>query len=85
MKYSYKIPKFDDGIVDVVDSPFGPSAGHHIATTCAEDFHTHHDGWDCSWPLEFVILREDGSEVGRYSIERDFQPEFYAYEVKEAK
>lgn len=82
MIYSYRIPKFGDCTIASLEVNWTES-GYDIASECAEDFHTHHDGWDCSWPIEFVILREDGSEVGRYTVERESEPVFYAYEVKE--
>ena len=77
MKYLYTV------LVETYDleSPF--TYGADIADCAAKDFHSSHDGWECSWPLEFLILREDGSEVGLYSVERESEPVFYAYEVKE--
>lgn len=80
MTHSYKVPRFGDHIVDEV--PSSALSGRDLAKTAADDFHSNHDGWECSWPLEFVILREDGSEVGTYSVEREAEPVFYAYEVK---
>lgn len=59
-------------------------SGEGLSAEAASDFHSNHDGWECSWPLEFVILREDGSEVGRYLVERESEPVFYASRVKEA-
>jgi hypothetical protein len=84
MKYGYKIPRFGDDIIGNVGAT-GDPCGEMLAQVAAEDFHSHHDGWECSWPLDFVILREDGSEVGRYIVERETVPEFFAYPTKAAK
>lgn len=77
MKYSYQVLgetyEFSSRLIQ---------SGPCLSAEAASDFYSKHDGWECSWPLEFVILREDGSEVGTYSVERESEPVFYAYEVK---
>ncbi|MGY6251520.1 hypothetical protein ACXIUS_28985 [Bosea thiooxidans] len=51
-----------------------------VATDLAEDYHHNHDGWEASWPLELRIYK-DAAEVARFSVEREIQPVFYAYDL----
>lgn len=55
-----------------------------IAERCAEDFHSNHDGWECSWPREFVLWgsEEGGEELGRFEIDRETVPVFSAVQIK---
>ena len=48
------------------------------AQEAAEDYHNNHDGWEAIWPLTFVILDDGGNEKARYSVEREYDPVFYA-------
>jgi len=49
------------------------------AEDCADDFHNQHDGWECSWPKTFVLYDSATSpEMGRYTVEREVEPVFYA-------
>jgi hypothetical protein len=49
------------------------------AQACADDYHSNHDGWESHWPLTFVLYEsEDGPEVARFHVERDYDPIFYA-------
>ena len=50
------------------------------AEICAADFHSQHDGWECEWPLTFIIYR-DGVELGRLLVHRDTEPVFNAYSL----
>jgi hypothetical protein len=47
------------------------------AEEAAEDHHNNHDGWESSWPLTFVILDDELNELGRFSVGREFVPQFY--------
>lgn len=50
-----------------------------IARECAEDFHSEHDGWECSWPRDFVLYRdEEGPAVATLEVGRDVEPVFTA-------
>jgi hypothetical protein len=51
-----------------------------VVTDLADDYHSNHDGWESAWPLEFRIYKH-GVEKARFSIEREYSPEFYALEV----
>lgn len=49
----------------------------YIAQEAAEDYHSNHDGWEISWPLDLVVILTDGSEV-RCEIELEPRPHFHA-------
>lgn len=49
----------------------------YVAEECAEDFHSNHDGWEASWPMEFLITLTDGRQV-TCIVYRDTRPEFAA-------
>lgn len=51
----------------------------YVAETCAEDFRSNHDGWDCTWPLTFVI--KIGDEIRAFSVELEFDPVYFAVEL----
>src|SRR4051812_13285342 len=52
-----------------------------VAIAAAEDYHANHDGWESSWPIDFFIYEsEEGPAVGRFEVERETVPEFYAWE-----
>lgn len=51
-----------------------------IADELAEDYHSSHDGWEASWPLQLRIY-SDGAEVARFEIEREYEPTFMAHEL----
>ena len=55
-----------------------------LASVCAKDFFSEHGGDECSWPLEFII-KVGGKNIGRYVVSMDFEPQFYAKELKEEK
>jgi len=53
------------------------------AEAAAENYWYHHDGWDCSWPLIFVLHRtEDGPELGRFFVDVEARPSFSAMREK---
>lgn len=51
-----------------------------VATDLAEDFADHHDGWESSWPLQIRIY-DHGQEIGRFEVEREFEPVYRASEI----
>ena len=57
-----------------------PYDDHRLnAEKCAENFWYEHAGWECSWPLTFLLKEtEDGTVVGTYSVDREYSPSFYA-------
>ena len=55
----------------------------YIAEDAAKDFFHNHDGWESTWPLEFVILNNALQEIGRFSIDMEAVPTFWATSLKE--
>jgi hypothetical protein len=51
-----------------------------IVDELADDFHSNHDGWEASWPLQIRIY-ERGQEVARFEVEREYEPSFIAWEI----
>jgi hypothetical protein len=60
----------------------GPEDGEYLASLAAEDYHSHHDGWESSWPIEIVLMEPNGAVIGTYSVDREMQPHFYARELE---
>jgi len=52
-----------------------------VVTDLAEDYHSNHDGWESSWPLQFRIYEGD-AEIARFQVEREHEPTFCAHELK---
>ena len=50
----------DDGEIRHADFHVGEhfTQWDWAAEMCAADFHDHHDGWECSWPLEIELVDE---------------------------
>lgn len=55
-----------------------------IVEEAAADFHSEHDGWESSWPLELVLWLPDGTEIGTFTVEREFDPVFSARKQEKA-
>ena len=55
----------------------GPSHADWAAEDCAEHEHSHCDGWEASWPLDFEIFVK-GKSIGVFSVEREAIPAFIA-------
>ena len=60
---------------------FLPDELEWAAETAAQDYYGNHDGWECKWPLMFVIFRDD-QEVCRMWIELDWEPRFDARDME---
>ena len=86
MIYYYYIVDHDETIEDVrdIESRWCETDAVYIASDAAEKEYDNHDGWE--WMEggvdELVLLREDKSEIGRFSVKVEFDPEFYATEIK---
>lgn len=57
----------------------------YVAEQAADDFHSEHDGFECSWPREFKILGPDDAVLGTFEVDRDVEPVFSAVEKQGAK
>lgn len=43
------------------------------------------DGWECSWPMEFTVAKEDGTILGRVYIDNEYRPYFTSHVLVEHK
>ncbi len=48
-----------------------------VAVEAAEDYHSNHDGWESSWPIDFEIIDADGISLGTFEIDREAVPHFF--------
>lgn len=49
----------------------------YVAETYAEHYHDNCDGWECSWPVEFMVATEDGRILGCVEVHLEARPHFY--------
>lgn len=54
----------------------------YIVEECAADFHSNYDGWECEWPLTLNVWNEAGKLLGSFTVERECEPIFSAYEIE---
>lgn len=54
-----------------------------LAQLAAEDYHSEHDGWEDSWPITLTIWLADGTLIGRFEVDRDYEPVFYVSRIEE--
>jgi hypothetical protein len=79
----YYIEEYDGGPEDsYYFDPFKSTDLRWAAEEAADYFFCEHDGWDSTWPLTFVLLDDSGVEVGRFMVEMEARPSFYAYKVE---
>lgn len=57
----------------------------YVAEQAADDFHTNHDGWECSWPRQFKIIGPDDTVLGEFEVDRDVEPVFSAHKLQGEK
>lgn len=61
-----------------VQSHFSSDNLDRVAEDAAEDYHSHHDGWESQWPLVFRIFNKDELPLGKFEVEREAVPSFSA-------
>lgn len=91
MKYEliyYTVEDFNDGFSDAYDMKgnFYLEDKWELemaAQDCANDFWSNHDGWECSWPMNFTLYAPDGVALGTFEIEQEVEPVFSARRVEE--
>lgn len=54
-----------------------------VAEECAEDYESNHDGWEDSWPIELSLFDENDELMGRFRVDREYNPVFSATSIKE--
>jgi hypothetical protein len=62
-------------------SAWGADDVESLAEDAAADFHSEHDGWECTWPITFAIFSKDDVFIANVTVERDVEPVFNAYKV----
>lgn len=64
------------------DTHWGPdNEPEYAAMKCAEHFESAQYDPKTTWPMTFVLLNEDGSEFGRYTVETEMTPSFSATKI----
>lgn len=54
-----------------------------VAVDAAEDYHSNHDGWESSWPLDITLYEtKDGPAIATFEVERETVPEFHAKQIE---
>jgi hypothetical protein len=83
-KYTYKYVVDSTDLEDSFEfsSNLPDGWGDTLAAEAAEDYHSNHDGWESSWPLEITVADIDGKVIGTFSVDRDVEPVFSAREIK---
>lgn len=76
----------DEGDMWPLLSCYGIDDLDMVAEDAADDYHSNHDGWEAAWPKVFAIHEtEDGPELARFEVQRDFAPTFSAALIEVAK
>lgn len=84
--YRYYLPECGQGPADAIEfkSDWDGSEEFHatwIAEDAAEQNHSENDGWEASWPRVFGILKDDGTPLGMFEVDREAVPQFHAAKV----
>jgi hypothetical protein len=58
-----------------------PDDAEEAAELYADYFHSDRDGWENTWPIEFVV--HDGEKFFIVSVDREYDPVFSASKPKE--
>lgn len=59
---------------------YGALTVSDAARLYADFFHRHRDGWECTWPLVFLVRALETNMLYAVSVSREMVPEFYADE-----
>lgn len=54
-----------------------------LAQLVAEDYHDEHDGWEDSWPVTLTIWLTDRTPIGKFVVDREYEPVFYVSRIEE--
>lgn len=84
MEYRYSVDNasFEDSYA--FKTNFSEDNPEWVAEEAAKDYHSNHDGWEDSWPLDFELFTAAGVSLGVFTVEREAVPSFSATE-KEAE
>jgi hypothetical protein len=77
MTYRYFIPAYGQTLDDAhsFESCLG---GSWLAEEAAEDYHTNHDGWEDSWPIDFAVETSPGT-IEVFTVNREVVASFLAH------
>lgn len=68
-------PTFTEGRYDLTDT----DDQQIIVETCAEDWHSNHDGWEAQWPRTFTLYADkEGPALAAFEVDREYVPSFSA-------
>lgn len=63
-----------------------PIEQEDIAEQCANDYWTKHQGYECSWPLDVNLFREEEGELlATVNVSMDMSPTFIGRVVKSSR
>lgn len=66
---------------DTMASPYGEAmSASDAAEVYADHIHSHHEGYEFTWPITFRLRSPDGTEED-FEVSRDFDPVFRASKV----
>ena len=83
-QYRYSVEDCDFDNSYKLESNWGLECPDYIAEDAADNYHSCHDGWENSWPLDISVFKEDGTLIGTFEVERETVPSFSASEKKRA-
>lgn len=75
----------DDAITFEVDQWGDSDDLRWAAEQFGEHYYNERDGWECSWPMEFTVAKEDGTILGRVDIDKEDRPYFTSHVLVEYK
>lgn len=79
-KHIYEYAVHPDATRYEFRSVFSTDAGYWLAEEAAEDFFHKHEGWDCEWPLAFLVY-SNGAHLGTWSVDMESRPAFSALQI----
>lgn len=51
----------------------------YAAAGCADDYHSNHDGWEATWPLNLYLAETEAATTWTtFIIDREYTATFYA-------
>ena len=72
---------FVEGETFTLRTPWDINTLEYVAEDAAQDYFDNHDGRESSWPLAFAIFDESFNELGRYVVDMEAVPQFWAIKI----
>ena len=73
--YGYYVPD----CMQLEDADFIADSPDYVELDMGEHYWDHHDGWEDTWPVEFVIVDRMLNEISRFNVHMEAVPSFTAY------